>query len=82
MTLSSLIEMGIILGESLLLPPAYYEWRAFFWRDVYRLFRAVNYAPPAQYAVLRISNDSLLAFLIHPDHIHGTTVDTYPATVA
>jgi hypothetical protein len=32
-------------------------------------------------AILGIYGNGLLAFLVHPDHIHGTTVDTYPAAI-
>ncbi len=36
----------------------------------------------AQYLIFDIFYNGLLAFLIHPDNIYKTTVNTYPATVA
>jgi hypothetical protein len=53
-----------------------------FRRDIYRILGAIEFTVVAARAFLRILDDRLVAFLIHPYHIHGTAIDAYPAAVA
>jgi hypothetical protein len=46
------------------------------------MFRAVKLAVSAAHTFFRIFDDGLFACLIHPDHIHGTAVDTCTAASA
>ena len=64
------------------LPPARCERRLLFGRDINGILGTINLTPTAQHAVLRIPDYGLLLFLVHPDHIHRTTEDTYLASRA
>jgi len=45
------------------------------------MLRTLDLTDGTKGAILGIYGNGLLAFLVHPDHIHGTTVDTYAAAI-